>query len=620
MAGSAAFPERAIAALLEIPVALDYRIVEQALGEQLFTGPGGTAEIYADPLRCNTLVLSEPRVGGTDDGRVRLRTSLHARAGTPLFGRCWFAKSWDGLVEILQTAQVTPGSSTVSFRVVDSALLSADDQREVLPRFVQQWVRDRVHPRLGAVTVDLQPAVSGLQELLDAVVAEAPPPSAAPTSGLLSPLQLTGVRPGAESLVAVLSIEVSDAPADPLADPLADTPPPAEAPLSEEELAGWDAAWQEWDGFATWLVKTLALQARPTLTEALAEALLEARYDLRDALARDHRDRDPVRDLFLKTWERLAPLVVDLQPDLPGGQALRYATFVGAGDALRSLDLLAPHLGLRFDRNALRSLARVLAPGVTDYDLRYDTAVDPDLRMLFGLDPDFAVDTELEEDEEPSAATTILATLLDGLIGSAHAAQIRPELIKQLNGWVPRRPEIDDYVQSVEQLLDAVASTEHNRGKLPANYFEGYDALLRATAWQESCWRQYVERQGAVETIRSPSGSVGLMQINTHVWRGVYDLEALLGNIAYNARAGSEILVHYLVDYVIRKLELEATDNVDSIARATYAVYNGGPGHLTRFRDPKTPASLKKIDKAFWQKYRAIQTEGPMAVRGCLAG
>jgi hypothetical protein len=49
-------------------------------------------------------------------------------------------------------------------------------------------------------------------------------------------------------------------------------------------------------------------------------------------------------------------------------------------------------------------------------------------------------------------------------------------------------------------------------------------------------------------------------------------------------------------------------------------VYNGGPGHLTRFRDPKTPAALKKIDKAFWQKYRAIQTEGPMAVKGCLAG
>jgi soluble lytic murein transglycosylase-like protein len=193
-------------------------------------------------------------------------------------------------------------------------------------------------------------------------------------------------------------------------------------------------------------------------------------------------------------------------------------------------------------------------------------------------------------------------------------------LIEQLNGWVPRRREIDDYLHTVEQLLDGVGRAEHARGKLPKAYFEVYDALLRATAWQESCWRQYVERQGAVETLRSPSGSVGLMQINTHVWRGVYDLDALLANIGYNARAGSEILVHYLVDYAIRKLEAEADDNQDSIARATYAVYNGGPRHLTRFRNPKTSAALKKIDNAFWQKYRAMQTEGPLAVKRCLAG
>ena len=637
LAGNAAIAERAVAAPLEIPIALDYRVVEQALDEQLFSGPGDTAEIYADRLRCNTLVLSEPRVEGTEDGRVRFLTALQAQAGTPLFGRCWFAKSWHGLIETVQTAQVTAGSSTVSFRVEDSALLSADDRQQALPGFVQRWIRDHVHPRLGAVTVDLRPAVSGLQELLDAVVREAPPPSTASPPKLMSPLQLTAVRSSAEALVAVLSIEVADVPGDPLVAPPADTPPPDEAPLTEpplteNELAGWDAAWQDWDGFATWLIKTLALQARPALSAALGETLLEARYDLRDALARDERDRDPVRELFLKSWERLAPLVQDLQPDLPGGQALRYATFVGAGDALQSLDLLAPHLGLRFDRNALRSMARVLVPTVTDYDLRYDTAVDADLRILFGLDPDFAVDTEFGEDGEQSVGaelpTTLpakliaklMAKLMDGLIGSAHATQIRPELAKQLNGWVPRRPEIDNYLRTVEQLLDAVASAEHLTGKLPEAYFEAYDALLRATAWQESCWRQYIERQGAVETIRSPAGAVGLMQVNVHVWRGIYDLDALHDDVAYNARAGSEILVHYLVDYALKRLAPGLLDDPENIARAAYAVYNGGPRHLNRVHKPGTSPSLKRIDNAFWQKYRAIQTEGHMAVKRCLAG
>jgi hypothetical protein len=608
LAGNTAFPDRAIADLLEVPVALDYRVVEQALAAQVFSGPGGTVEAYADQLRCNSLVLSGPRVEGTADGRVRLLTTLYAQAGTPLAGRCWFAKSWRGLIETLQTAQVLPGSSVVAFRVEESNLLRADDRQEVLPGFLKNWIADHLHPRLSAVTIDLQPAVSGLQEVLASVALEVSPPAAGKQADLFASLQLAAVRPAAAALVAVLSLEVPEAPAD--------WAPPLATPLSEEELAAWDEAWQAWDGFATWLVKTLALQAEPALTDALAETLLAARYDLRDALARDDRDRDPVRELFLQTWERLAPLVEDLRLDLPGGQALRYATFVSAGDALRSLDLLAPHLGLRLDRNALRSMARVLVPTVSDYDLRYDTAVDPDLRMLFGLAPEFKAEAEFEVEQEPGAA----AALLDWLIGSAQAAQIRPELIKQLNGWVPRRPEIEDYLQTVEQLLDAVASAEHDGGKLPAAYFEVYDALLRATAWQESCWRQYVERQGAVETIRSPSGSVGLMQVNTHVWRGIYDLDALLASIDYNTRAGSEILVHYLVDYAIRKLELEATDGADSIARAAYAVYNGGPGHLTRFRDPTTSASLKKIDRAFWHKYRAIQTEGPMAVKRCLAG
>ena len=62
----------------------------------------------------------------------------------------------------------------------------------------------------------------------------------------------------------------------------------------------------------------------------------------REALARDERERDPVRALFLRTWERLAPLVEDLQLAVPGGQALRYATFVSAGNALQALDAELP--------------------------------------------------------------------------------------------------------------------------------------------------------------------------------------------------------------------------------------------------------------------------------------
>lgn len=594
-------PQLLLGATVEIPVPLDYRIVRQALEQQVFTGPDGTAEVLSDHLRCNTLVLSEPVVAGTDDGQVRIQTTMRAQTGTPLGDKCRFAKSWLGLVETLQIAQVEPGSSTVSFRVVESSLLRSDDRNEVLPQFMQRWITDHVHPRLGAVRIDLQPSIEGIREWLDSAVA-GPGMETIEMSDLISAVVFSDVQPSEAALVVVLSLEVADAPEG--------WAPPDEPPLTDDELAHWDATWQAWDGFATWMMKTLALTAEPELGHALAETLLEARYNLRDALAQDDRAHDPVRSLFLKTWNRLAPVVHDIQLNLPGRQALQYAMFVSAADALQALDQLAPHIGMRLDSDSLRSLARTLVPAVSDYDLRYDTAIDPDLRQLLGLDPEF----------EPGTGNNPLAHLISWLIRDAYAAQISPQLLKRLNSWAPGQAEIDQYLNTVEQLLEEIAQAERGKGKVPDEHFNVYEALLRATAYQESCWRQYVERQGSLEAIRSSAGSVGLMQINEHVWRGVYDLDSVQADIGYNARAGNEILVHYLVDYAIRKKEYEITDPPDSLARATYAVYNGGPSQLTRYRNPDASASLKKIDTAFWQKYRAIQTEGPIAVKGCLGG
>jgi hypothetical protein len=110
------------------------------------------------------------------------------------------------------------------------------------------------------------------------------------------------------------------------------------------------------------------------------------------------------------------------------------------------------------------------------------------------------------------------------------------------------------------------------------------------------------------------------MQINVHVWRGVYDADALFTDVLYNARAGNEILVHYLVDYGIRKGEHGITDPPDGLARATYSIYNGGPRHLTRYRNPETSDSLQEIDNLFWDKYQAIQSEGQSAVKRCFSG
>lgn len=159
-------------------------------------------------------------------------------------------------------------------------------------------------------------------------------------------------------------------------------------------------------------------------------------------------------------------------------------------------------------------------------------------------------------------------------------------LAKRLNNWLPTPSELPDYLLEMRTLLQRTADTtlkqRESAGRALAEPFHAlYRHLVLATAWQESCWRQFVRRKGKVQPIQSGVGAVGLMQVYPVVWRGFYDVTGLQTDVGYNGRAGAEILHHYLRDYAIGKREHTAVGDADNLARGTYAVYNGGPGHLT---------------------------------------
>ncbi len=592
-------PVPALAVPVELPVSLDYAVVSDALGRQVFQGPDGSAELFRDSQDCNQLTLSDPRIEGTDHGQLRVITRVLARVGTPLAGRCILPFTWNGSIETFKEVVVAPLGGRVTFRVIDSNILSGDDEKRKMSGVVWNWIKAQVHPRLGGVTIDFGPALADLRTLLY----EALPPGQVERGAIADSLQLQSARAELESMKVTFAL---DAPLPPT-----DWAPVSTAVLTEEELASWDAAWQSWDAFATWLIKDLATPAAPELRDALAEILLEARHELRDALAADVRDEDPVRSLFLSTWERLAPLLRDSDLNLPGARNVGLATFISAGNALQALDTAAPHLGLTLDSESLRRMARMLAPAVTEEELGYTTRVDPELRQLLGLEPELAIDSM----EDTSASAPFA-----WLISPAWAAAVSPQLVKLLTNWIPAPNDLDRYLRTMEQLLDESIAAERKRGKVTDEYFDLYENLVRATAWQESCWRQFVENNGVIKPIQSSAGSVGLMQINQHVWRNIYDLEALQNNVGYNARAGNEIIAHYLVDYAIKRKEHEVRGNIHDLARATYGVYNGGPRHLNRYRREDTNAYLRGIDAAFWSKYQAIRKQGANAVRQCYGG
>lgn len=580
------------ASSLVVPVTLDLAVVEEALATQLFTRDG-VAELFQDAIQCNRVQLSDPQLSGTPEGQLRLTTRLTAQVGTPLGNRCLLPFRWSGVIETLETVEVVAGER-VNFRVVDSSILRPDEQGKPLSGMAWDFIKGHVHPRLSQVSVNLAPALGDLRGLLR----ESLPADPATRDAVADSLVLLRATVAPEGLQVAFGLDVPPLPEDWEA--------AEEPPLSDEELAEWDAAWRAWDGFATWLIKDLSAPASPEVREALVQVLVDARYSLRDALAEDRPDQDAVRRLFLDAWSQLAPLLRDNPIELPGMRSLQLATFLSAGDALQAIDSAAPHLGVSLDSNALRRMARMLSPQVSDSELAWSVEVDPALRALLGLAPEF--------EEEPPAELPPFAWL----IKQARAATVSAELVQRLTPWAPNRDDIDSYLPVMEELIDQAIRAEWQRGKVPTPYFKLYEDLVRATAWQETCWRQFVVREGEVLPIQSSAGSVGLMQINQHVWRGIYDLDRLRNDVGYNARAGNEILSHYLVDYAIRRGEHEARGNIDDLAYATYAVYNGGPRHLTRYRVPeKSNAYLRGVDKAFREKYEAIREDGFSAVKAC---
>ena len=125
-------------------------------------------------------------------------------------------------------------------------------------------------------------------------------------------------------------------------------------------------------------------------------------------------------------------------------------------------------------------------------------------------------------------------------------------------------------------------------------------------AWQESCFRQFVREEGKLAYLISYNNtSVGLMQINERVWRGLYDPRRLRWDIGYNASAGCEISGLYLRRYVLRKMDPKKPFDAELQARLVYAIYNGGPSQYRKF--------LKRLETGrFFFERQAVPAKIPL--------
>ncbi len=307
---------------------------------------------------------------------------------------------------------------------------------------------------------------------------------------------------------------------------------------------GPGADWRQWDSFFTNVVKKLAGEFSPALREQLAETFLDSRYQLTRAL--ESGSSDPVPQLLVDGWRRLAPIMKQAVAGSSQPSASQYTEFIRAMDSATSLSGIGQSLGLfRVTSDVLNGAARLLGAGGAD-PLAYALDVDSGLRALLDLTdspPSFRLSPALEQsrlqrlEHRASAAAGFFG------IRSVHAAESD---FDRLNEWVPETQEVQDYLLEVRKLLTETSDHILAKSALAKEHWPLYRQIVFATGWQESCWRQFIKKGTKLAPLASSTGDVGVMQINRITWRSIYDVKGLNGDISYNSNAGAEILRYYL--------------------------------------------------------------------------
>ena len=195
-----------------------------------------------------------------------------------------------------------------------------------------------VHPKLAQVQVNLQSPLAELRHLFPLVLLL---PEDQVQAAMHS-LSFSKVQTTAAGIRLTLTFALPDH------STVRAPPSPEPSALSPQELRHWETASRPWDAFLTFVIKHAAAASQPEeLRLSLLEVLLDTRYAIWDALSvfPNQETTDLVQVLFFQTWERLTLLLYRLSNDLPYDAALRYLSFITAGNALKTIDQLGPETG-----------------------------------------------------------------------------------------------------------------------------------------------------------------------------------------------------------------------------------------------------------------------------------
>lgn len=645
------------ASQVRIPMTIDYITLREALKRKLYTAPGGRAELWNGLNDCQYLYAENPEFSRATAGgaaTVQLETANSLGLGVAMGSQCLNAVQWSGIVQALGVPYIAPGLQ-LKFHFTDLNVFDSAHQKTDVVSQGFDLIKGDLIPRLNDFSYDLKPAVQQLAAMItDSIPADAADRFRAAIASLTAEPNIVALDDGVR-VTLVMTVPDVAAPAIPAAGA---SPTPAELKAFQDTL-------DQWDAFLAFSIKHLgAAVGDQQFRDQLLQILLDSRYSLVQALNNPAAAAgpDPVRILFLDEWTQLHDAVrAAARRGMFGAHALEFMSFISAGDALFALDQAAPALGMRISAADLRRLAHIMAPGATGDPLQFNYREDPDMKKLFSVPEPPRSRHPIEEESIPPSDSSAPASppnpkpspklgpsarlfpfprgpekrglgvrMLDLLspceadaAEDAGAMQINrlQDVADRLYRLVINDENADDYRHDMGLLLNLSAAYQLSQiasgmNALDTDNGRVYVTLVLATAWQESCWRQFVMDGDRVRWLESSSGDIGVMQVNKHVWRGFYDIDRLKWDVLYNAGAGCEILARMMQFAAISQPKYDPVLISSHLARSTYAAYNGGPGACNRWRR-REPVALKQIDFSFLDKYNAVENGTQIDILSC---
>jgi hypothetical protein len=605
---------QAAARSVELPISIDYGLLQTLAIENSFQGPNQTAVVHDEAKGCRRIIASEPRFS-QKNGKIRFEVKIAVRFGARL-GSCLSPIRWEGYLVLFQKP-VLRNHWFLSFKTVGSSLLDQNRHPARLASIVWNYVHKKAYAYMDRFSISLAPPVSEIQAVLS--------PLFAPSYHHIAEAMVTSLRPGS-IVVAPEALKISV---------LADLPD-AQAGAGEKEATKADlpqivADWETWDAYLVQIIdilsdKGLGIQDR----QVLLDTLLEARYGFVKALDEDTLDSDFVRKQFVAAWQQLSPLFRKHLGQRPSPSLIGYLAFFAASDALVTLDRIGPAFGIQISREGFIRLAQLIEQG-NALDLEYNPDLDPLLQKALGLPPPLIVSPPEMPGETPDSENPPLDenevdhsrpfhSLMQWVTPAAWAAG--GPVPRDIRRWLVPETHLSRFVARVRTVILEAATGVLIKSSMPQGLGDVYGRLAQATSWQESCFRQFWLENGVAKyTVSNNGTSVGLMQINERVWRGLYNKQKLRWDIGYNAAAGCQILDLFITRYGLPNLKRNApqvTAQSEVFAQAVYAMYTGGPAQFDKFFARYRSHRLSAVDHLISEKLTWVNSGQWWQLSECL--